>query len=160
MSGTIYELIDPRNNKCRYVGQTFDVQKRKAQHEIQNAYQGNQRLYEWKRSLWKDGQQTPKLLIIESEVSLLEINEREKFWVATRANEGCDLLNCAVGCISNLDLMGEPGRLEAAASLREVREMLIAIRERFGFSKSHAMSKQLFACEKKLIDLACSLTDY
>jgi hypothetical protein len=158
-SGVIYELLDPRNMSCRYVGQSFDVEKRKKQHLQVYSYQGNYPLFEWKGELARL-KLTPILSIIESNVSATSINERERYWCQRRSNDGCVLLNRPVGSIRKEDLFGMAARGEIVVAVRELREMLLAINDRYDLPKSHRISKEWWKCQKALLAFQNSFMDY
>jgi hypothetical protein len=128
-AGVIYELIDPRDGTCRYVGQTFDVeQRRKAHTSPTPIYQQNSGLHSWKHELTSLGL-SPEFRVIEDGIPPARINEQESFWCRSRADDGCDLLNRPVGRIRKGDLLGSPKRHALATSVREIRAMLLAIDE-------------------------------
>lgn len=92
----IYEFLDPVTMECRYVGQSVDAQKRRSKH-LSRARRGEKRIHSsnWIRSLMDAGQE-PVLRIIER-CRLDVADVREKFWIAQRRLEGCDLTNHTEG---------------------------------------------------------------
>lgn len=158
-SGIVYELLDPRDMRCRYVGQTFCLKKRESQHMQRNSYQGNMPLFNWKLELARLSLQ-PILRVIEDGISPAVINERERFWCEQRSNEGFELLNRPVGSIRKEDLFGKPQRAEIAVSIKELREMLIAIRSRYSLPVHHRINKEYLKCDKALLAFQHAFTDY
>ena len=126
-AGVIYELVDPRDGSCRYVGQTFDVEQRRKAHTAPKPnYQGNTELHRWKKGLANAGL-APEFRVIEEGIPPEEINRQESFWCRRRSDEGSDLLNCHVGAIKRNDLLNATVRHSWAMSAREIREMLQSV---------------------------------
>lgn len=93
--GYIYSLIDPRDNKVKYVGQTrFKLEKRYKEHLRNSKYQAtkNHNVYCWINELDFNGL-TPIIQKIE-EIDIKQLNEREKYWIL---KYGDDLKNMTVG---------------------------------------------------------------
>jgi hypothetical protein len=157
-TGVIYELIDPRDMSCKYVGQTFCLEKRSVQHRNTREFQGNTDLFFWKSDLAKAGL-SPIIKVIEENVDASKINERERFWCAQRSNEGSVLLNRPVGAIRREDLFGSAHRAEIAAEVGLLREMLLAIGNRYSLPVGHRISKEFWKCEKALLKLKHSYLD-
>lgn len=101
--GCVYELIDPRDNSCRYIGVTFNADQRYKQHCNCTVFQGNAQMLRWKHELESVGLK-PTMNILESPIDAEVLLDREVEWCRTRANEGCDLLNRPVGKIKRADL--------------------------------------------------------
>ena len=160
-SGVVYELLDPRDGKCLYVGQTFDVdQRRKAHTATKPVFQHNNGLHSWKTELASLGL-APEFRVIEDGISPERINEQESFWCRDRADEGCDLLNRPVGRIRKGDLLGSPKRQALATSAREIRGMLLAVDEqiRGRLPPGKGASRHLSRCIAELLDFIHAIDD-
>jgi len=101
-TGWVYELIDPRNGQCRYVGCTMNFENRKKRH-ITWAFQ-SRKLDAWKQELCDDGGLDPEVQIIESGIPRSVLRERELHWVRDRVSGGFQLLNMPSGRIKKEDL--------------------------------------------------------
>lgn len=151
MTGVIYELIDPRDGSCRYVGKTFDPGHRKASHLAKKpVWQHNAPLHRWKHELSDSGLQ-PIFSIIEAGVEPAYINNREREWCAKRSSDGCRLLNARVGSIRGIDLVHGGVLAEAAESAIEIRDILFSIHESVGLPSSHKAMKELRKCCESLL---------
>lgn len=159
--GVVYELLDPRDGKCRYVGQTFDVEQRRKSHTAPRPiYQHNNGLHAWKSELALIGL-SPEFRVIEDGIPPERINERESFWCRERVDEGCDLLNRPVGRIRKGDLLGSPKRQALATSAREIRGMLLAVDEqiRGRLPSGKGASGHLSRCIAELLDFIHAIDD-
>lgn len=88
----IYELIDPRDEQCRYVGITINPNLRFRQHL---AGDSNHEKKAWLLSL--QGEEIePRMSIIEIVDDMEKAQEQEKYWVQYRIDEGCLLTNIAL----------------------------------------------------------------
>jgi hypothetical protein len=161
ITGVIYELIDPRNGMCRYVGQTLDVQQRRKSHTAQTPiFQNNEDLHRWKTELASLGL-SPEFRVIEDGIQPETIDEQERFWCRDRADRGCRLLNRPVGRIRKCDLLGTPERNEFADRAREIRALLFSFSEemRGKLPMGHAASRHLKRCIADLLDFIHSVTE-
>ena len=88
----IYALLDPSNNKIRYIGQTNNLKRRLNEH-IYNSKKNNKNDHKsnWIKSLLSNDLE-PQILLIE-ECSLDTSNEREIYWI----NQYDDLTNGTTG---------------------------------------------------------------
>jgi hypothetical protein len=157
----VYELIDPRDGACKYVGQTFDVDSRRRAHLAPTPiYQQNAELHKWKIELASLGL-SPEFRIIDRDIPPARINEQESFWCRVRADEGCQLLNKPVGHIRKGDLLGSPKRYAIARSGREVREMLMAIGRQLSgkLPEGRPPFKHLKRCIHELTDFIHAIDD-
>lgn len=73
----IYVITNVINNK-KYVGQSVDVEKRWYSHKYTSKYETSIYLY---NAMKKHGLDNFKIEIIESNIPLDKINEREKYWI-------------------------------------------------------------------------------
>src|SRR5215470_16651099 len=87
---TIYALIDPRDNSIRYIGKTYDPDKRKEEHL--RGGDGNVPKREWIYELRLLGL-TPIMQPIETGLSLAVALERETMWIQHYLNAGIQLVN-------------------------------------------------------------------
>lgn len=124
VTGTVYELLDPRDGECRYVGKTVSAQKRKQQHESLRAHQCNGPYSRWKHELHLSGL-SPSFCVIESGIPLPELNERERHWVRERSSAGFDLLNCRVGHIRGEDLVSDDDMRATSEIIKHAKECLV-----------------------------------
>jgi len=160
-SGVVYELIDPRDGMCRYVGQTFDAAQRKRTHTAPTpVYQQNTQLHKWKAELASLGM-APEFRVIEARIPAERINEQESFWCRDRADDGCELLNRPVGNVRKGDLLGSPKRHEMARGAREVRQMLMALQDQVAekLPAGKGPMKHLGRCISELLDFIHAIDD-
>lgn len=90
---SIYVLIDPRNNKVRYVGKSNNIKQRYMAH-INKARKQNLHKYNW-INLLKRLNLKPKLKIIEI-VPISKWKSRERYWIKyyrNNRNKAYKLLN-------------------------------------------------------------------
>jgi predicted GIY-YIG superfamily endonuclease len=89
----IYSLIDPRDNRLRYIGITNDPIKRYSGHKM--------RLTKTKKSNWIRGLQKENLNPIMNIIEELDCRElgkkREKYWIRYFKKKGLNLLNMTNG---------------------------------------------------------------
>jgi transposase len=87
----IYELLDPANGACRYVGQSRNAKKRYEWH-LTAAGRGNVGyVYNWIRALLRTGAK-PVLRVVCS-CSEQDADREEMRWIAARKAEGARLTN-------------------------------------------------------------------
>ena len=87
---SIYALVDPDENRVRYIGKSVQPTVRYYNH-LSDSSRKESALYVWIRELLNTGK-FPKLFILEEcEESALE--EREKHWIRNINNSGHRLLN-------------------------------------------------------------------
>lgn len=94
MNTFIYALIDPRNNKIRYIGKANNPYKRFPQH-INEAKNSNTKKANWIKSLIKNLIR-PELLILD-EVEKNNWQFWEKFYISLYKSWGFDLTNVTEG---------------------------------------------------------------
>jgi hypothetical protein len=87
---TVYELIDPRNDKFRYVGQTINPTERYHAH-INCAVNGGGRKGDWLNEIIK-ANLLPRMIELEV-VPVRDAKEAEIRWVKLRLREGFVLMN-------------------------------------------------------------------
>ena len=90
--GFIYALVDPQTSEPRYVGKTVDLENRFQGH-LKSARQGCLYVHRWIRSL---GSSAPVLHVIER-VSVEQLNDRERHWIALLRADGARLTNLTSG---------------------------------------------------------------
>lgn len=83
---TIYALVDPRDGRPRYVGQSRNALRRLREHG-----KADGPVQRWIAEL-KVGRQSPRVMTLE-EVRSEDANLRERFWIASFARDGHELLN-------------------------------------------------------------------
>lgn len=86
----VYELLDPRTNKVKYVGVTDQPNDRLRQH-IQG-YKSTHTKLDWLKELENAGVQ-PIMRIIEQTTTRKEAEEREKHWIQVYLKRGYHLVN-------------------------------------------------------------------
>lgn len=158
-SWVVYELIDPRDGACRYVGQTIDADRRRREHAAARPiYQQNNQLHAWKTELSSLGM-APEFRVIEDCIPAGVINKRERFWCRTRSDQGCNLLNRPIGCVRRGDLLGADRRHEVAASAREIRGLLLTLGEGLRGSLPHGRGpmRHLDKSIHELLNFICTI---
>lgn len=86
----IYGLIDPRDNKIKYIGQTIDLERRYKQH---CSVYGNSSKDQWVLELINSGFK-PALVHLET-VQSIDANPREQWWIELLKVIGGDMVNTA-----------------------------------------------------------------
>lgn len=89
---TVYALIDPRDNNIRYIGITYDPDRRLKEHLSNDS---NVLKRNWVNELRQFGL-TPRMHLLETGLSLSLALEREHFLIQHYFNEGRDLVNLRV----------------------------------------------------------------
>lgn len=79
----IYAYRKKDNKQIVYVGQTIDLETRNKQHLFYDPFNINNKEYEYplSRGIRKYGQDYYELIILEKNVPLNQLNEREKYWI-------------------------------------------------------------------------------
>jgi hypothetical protein len=88
--GVIYELVDPRTFKVRYVGQTADMPWRRLRN---HRHCPDRYMRRWVTELRNAGL-APQMRVVEW-CPRQHLLRREAAWIRTRRAEGADLINCA-----------------------------------------------------------------
>jgi hypothetical protein len=88
----IYGIRDPRTNEIRYVGKTFNFEKRKASHLIPSSLRKDTLLAKWLKGLIDD-KVLPDFFIIDSDIPYSVSLMAEQSWINYYSERGCDLLN-------------------------------------------------------------------
>lgn len=96
----IYGLCDPGSSTVRYVGKTFNVRDRLAQHLYKKrvTVNGMNPCATWIDSLKESGQR-PDLIVLE-ETTEEEWEAKEQEWIKTLIDQGIELLNVSAGGLS------------------------------------------------------------
>lgn len=105
----LYLLVDPRNDKIRYVGISKDINRRYSQHLktlSENTYKAN-----WIKNLVKN-RLAPKLLIIEENLNIDSLRGSEIFWIDFLKSIGCNLTNNTNGGEGVWGLKHKPETIE------------------------------------------------
>lgn len=121
---SIYALVDPRDNTMRYVGYTATPSIRLTAHliEARHAKRPNRRMA-WINQLVAMGLK-PEMRILES-VSIEDATGRERYWMDTLRESGCELLNAIrnygvnayyKNLVSRVDQLTDKGRNDPAES--------------------------------------------
>jgi hypothetical protein len=130
MRGSVYELLDPRDGSCRYVGMTFNVAARERSHADSRSFQWS--LSDWKCELNSIGLR-PVMRVIESGIKAEDILERERHWCRERVSSGARLLNKPAGRITRSDLFSPSDSLLISEVCDQMQD-LISIVFRYGSS--------------------------
>jgi hypothetical protein len=131
--GTVYELIDPRNGQCRYVGCTMNLEQRSRYHTAINGWgfgDNNKKYNRWRQELWDVGKLQPAMQVIEDSVRRDKLRDRELFWVRDRVEKGCDLVNLPSGKITKGDLFPASDAMICADFADQIVELVDLIGER------------------------------
>lgn len=91
----IYALTDPETQVARYIGQSRSAKKRHASHIHAAKRNESGRVYNWIRSLLREGV-APGFEVLEVCLEAAA-DEREIFWIAKKRQEGLQLTNCTDG---------------------------------------------------------------
>jgi|LakMenEpi03Aug12_release.lakeMendotaPanAssembly.Ray.scaffolds.fasta_scaffold347526_2 hypothetical protein len=144
--GLVYELIDPRNGQCRYVGCTTRVEDRKKYHTTLGwAFGTNVEYDRWRQELY-ECRLVPVFKVIEEDVAMLELREREQFWCRARAEGGCRLVNKPAGKITRSDLFPASDAMLCCDFAEEILAVIALIKERCDTNRIPTRaSKQLLA---------------
>lgn len=115
----IYVLIDPRNNRIRYVGQTARKLSDRYSEHCEKQRQNNHRTH-W-LELLRALNLKPIMQVIE-ECNESNWAEREIYWIAEHKRTGCDLVNDTLGGEGGSPMLGkkhteETRRKQSAAAL-------------------------------------------
>lgn len=96
----IYGLCDPGSSTVRYVGKTFNVKTRLAQHLYKRGgtINGMNPCTVWVDELKRNGQR-PDLIVLE-ETTEDEWEAKEQEWIKTLTEQGVELLNVSAGGLS------------------------------------------------------------
>lgn len=89
---TIYILVDPRDRRVRYVGQTCDPVARLRSH-VSPSSEATPEKHAWVDSLRRDGM-APIMIQIGSVPGMCAANEGEKIAIDFYRESGAALLNC------------------------------------------------------------------
>ncbi len=92
MTTYVYILVDPRDSRIRYVGQTYDPDRRYKDHlrSARNGYT-SQAKFEWLQSL-QQCKMRPAMVIVEVTTGHYAL-ARESYWIARLSFAGAPLLN-------------------------------------------------------------------
>lgn len=98
--GTIYALIDPRNDEIRYVGQTYQTPQARLRNHLSASKRGvRTHVACWLRGLILNGF---KPIMVELEIIQGNGNDAEKQWIAYGYNNQWRLTNHTIGGDGNL----------------------------------------------------------
>ena len=83
MGNVIYAYKKKSSNKVVYVGQTTNLEYRHKQHIKYDPYNPNNREYEYplSRGIRKYGEDEYELIILEDDLKLDQLNDREIYWI-------------------------------------------------------------------------------
>ena len=83
MGNVIYAYKKKSSNKVVYVGQTTNLEYRHKQHTKYDPYNPNNREYEYplSRGIRKYGEDEYELIILEDNLRLDQLNDREIYWI-------------------------------------------------------------------------------
>jgi hypothetical protein len=121
MRGSVYELLDPRDGSCRYVGMTFNETARGRAHADSRSFQWS--LIHWKSELKSVGLK-PAMRVIESGIKAEDILERERHWCRERVRAGARLLNKPSGRITKSDLFSPSDSLLISEVCDRIHDLL------------------------------------
>lgn len=91
----VYAVVDPRSDEVCYVGQTKRPNERARRHRLGKTH-GNVRA--WERRLISLGLE-PVFRVLEDDLTVSQIDERESYWIAKGLALGWPLLNLLDGSI-------------------------------------------------------------
>ena len=112
----IYKLIDPRNDKIRYIGLTFNTLKQRLRSHRNE--KGKSHKCNWINKLKLEGYE-PIIELIEEDINTYEIAcEKECYYIKKYKNEGHDLTNMATGGNKNKKMSLET-RMKMSESSKE-----------------------------------------
>ena len=79
----IYAYRKKSENKIVYVGQTIELEARHKQHILYDPFNMNNKEYDYplSRGIRKYGAEEYELLILEENIPLDKLDEREKYWI-------------------------------------------------------------------------------
>lgn len=154
----VYALVDPRNDKIRYIGISCDCEKRLKQHIKESKAGEKNHRCNWIRSLLSNGSY-PILKIIE-ETSIENRNIRERYWIKYYGREnlvnGTDGGEGKLGAITSEDTKAYFSKLFSGEGnpfygRSHTEETLERLRNR-KMSEESKMKNRLSKLGKKLTD--------
>ena len=111
---SIYGLIDPRDNQCRYVGKTNNFKRRGREHVLPANLRAHTHKNKWLKSLIKNDV-LPDMFVLE-ETCESDWEVAEEFWIGYLRMIGSNLTNGSSG--GEGGEIGADGRHKQAAALR------------------------------------------
>lgn len=112
--GYIYALLDPRDQKIRYIGQTITTLNQRFRKHLCDCKSRNNHVSCWLKSLLNVNLK-PAILQIE-ECDNLNLDDKEIFYIDKYKQEGFDLTNCSLG--------GQTRRIFSEETKRKISEAL------------------------------------
>lgn len=84
MSNLIYAYRKKTENKIVYVGQSICIEQRHKQHVLYDPFNKKNKEYDYplSRGIRKYGMEEYELLILEDDILLQDLDDREKYWIA------------------------------------------------------------------------------
>lgn len=93
---SVYGLIDPITNELRYIGKSYNVQRRLSEHLEPNQLKLKTHKARWINSLFKKGLK-PTFIILENNLNQKNVNEAECFYIEYYKFLGARLTNGTIG---------------------------------------------------------------
>lgn len=125
---TIYALRCPVEGAIRYVGQTWNVKRRRWQYANASNNKGYRAVSIWVRDLIAMGT-SPEFIVIETTA---DPDARETFWIARARELGVALLNHADGGKSNGHMMRSPASNRSRGKRPMAITALVALQHDLG----------------------------
>jgi group I intron endonuclease len=150
---TIYKLIDPRNQKIRYIGLTFNSLKHRLNSHCHE--KGKSHKINWVQSLIKIGLK-PIIDIVEDGLETYESAcEKEIFYISKFSNEGHDLTNSCSGGNKNKK-MSIDVRNKMSESIKKYLKLNPVVIEESTRIKISKSAKKRFEDPEEIIKLKIS----
>lgn len=112
--GIVYGLCHPVTGELRYVGKTAVSPRLRLQDHVLRARHGAQtRLSKWLRSL----DDAPIVRVLEREIAIADLDDRERAWIARLRDEGVRLTNGTEGGDGGPTFLGRHHTPEARAAI-------------------------------------------
>lgn len=116
----IYGLVDPRNDRLRYIGKsTTGAEQRLASHLCPSSLKGRTHKERWVASVLASGHR-PEVFVIEAAASKTELSEMERHHIAAFRALGCDLTNGTPGGDGEGHVISDTTKEKIAAAQRGV----------------------------------------
>lgn len=131
-TGTIYGLIDPRDDSLRYIGKTMvDTDVRLRQHiaEAKNTFCPTLKL-KWLRKLILL-HLSPTIVALETDISEGDIDDAERFWISSIRAAGGNIKNMTCGG-DGVRLFGEKNGMHGRSHSEKTLSKIRAFRARQG----------------------------
>ena len=119
----IYALIDPLDNKVRYIGQTYNVTRRFSEHKREALNQTRTKKDKWIVDVIKRGRH-PCPIVLE-EVKKEDSDDKEKKWIRYYKSKGVELVNTSRKGLMHLHNDFDIMKIEGACR-KPIYEMILS----------------------------------